>query len=137
MCSSAAPSPQVPSASASSRSMWPSPWPRASPTVAPYIISNPEAGWGPAPAAITQQVQSEVSNSLSSKAGTRTSVSPWTAGRGRRCASQFLLIMLVKFPGTTVPSSANVTTAADDVCTGAGGAARSRVVGPGDCRIRI
>ncbi|HXY45572.1 MAG TPA: hypothetical protein VEH29_15400 [Acidimicrobiales bacterium] len=85
----------------------------------PYILSNPVPGWTADPPAVSQKIDNELTSSLSSKIHekTETALNAWEGP----AASGILLIILIRFPGSSIPPSySNSTSAVSGVCAGAG-----------------
>lgn len=89
------------------------------PTVNGYILKNPMSGWTPAPSSISQTVATTVASDLLSNMNQKVTV----AADGWVSASPVpgeLLIVLVRFPGSTVPATPTTGELVSDICTGAG-----------------
>jgi hypothetical protein len=94
-------------------------WAAGNATLEPYILSNPVPGWTPAPTSVSQRVDTEVSGPLVARTheNVTTALGVWEGPGG----NGVLIIILVRFPGSSIPASfSNSTSAINGVCGGAG-----------------
>jgi hypothetical protein len=85
-----------------------------------HIISNPVPGWGLGPTSVLQSTQNQISTTLNAKTHEKVQVA--VEGWGPTTSSNdFIFIILVGFPGTSVPSSYSLSAEVNGVCSGGGG----------------
>lgn len=91
------------------------------PAVDHYILKTPMPGWPPADPAVGQAVATTLSTTLSSELHQTVTVAAdgWSPPTSSTVAGE-LLIVLARFPGTTVPAGATPGQLADDICSTAG-----------------
>ncbi len=84
-----------------------------------HIITNPVPGWDIGPTSVLQSTQNQISSTLDSK--THVHVQVAVEGWGPATGNDFLFIILVGFPGSSVPSSYSLSAEVNGVCSGSGG----------------
>jgi hypothetical protein len=90
------------------------------PTVNGYILKNPVTGWIAAPSSISQTVATTVASDLLSNMNQKVTVAADGWIPASEPVSGELLIVLVRFPGSTVPATPTTGELVSDICTGAG-----------------